>query len=77
MKPYQRRQTATYPYYKIATWDNVSMTYRDGKQAFLTKFDAINSVAGRGPNKYRMSVVTADGRRDLDPFEVGEMVGGD
>jgi hypothetical protein len=75
MKPHARRESNNYPYYKLATWDTRSMTFRDGRQAFVTKFDAVQSCPG--PGRYRVSVVTADGRRDLEPFDVGEMVGGD
>lgn len=75
MKPYQRRQAGTSTYYKLATWDARSFTYRDGKVAFTTEAEAIQSVTG--PGKYRVSVVTSDGRKDLTPFEVGVMVGGD
>ena len=75
MKPHQRRQEAAYPYYKIATWDARLCTFRDGKVAFASETDALQSV--RGPGRYRVSTVTADGRKDAQAFDVGEMVGGD
>lgn len=69
MKPYQRRQAAAYPYYKLAVWDARSLTFRDGKVAYRDAASAALDAAV--PGRYRISVVTADGRRDLEPFEVG------
>ena len=68
MKPHQRRHTTAYPYYKLAVWDDRSMTFRDGKVAFATE-DCATSAA-TAPGRYRLSVVTESGRRDLAPFEV-------
>ncbi len=64
MKPYQRRQAAAYPYYKLATWDPRSLTFRDGKVAFPTQVHAIESIDTEG--KYRISEVTDAGRKDLE-----------
>jgi hypothetical protein len=75
MKPHLRRAQGSYPYFKVATWDPRSLTFRDGKNAHATKEEALRSVSG--PGKYRLSIVTADGRTDLPSFDVGEMVGGD
>ena len=77
MKPYQRRQQAAYPYYKVATWDACSCTWRDGRTAYPTRDAAIGSLPCGVPAKYRLSEVTEHGRTDLAPFEVGGMVGGD
>ncbi len=68
MKPYQRRQAAAYPYYKLATWDPRSLTFRDGKIAFTSMRDALDSVTVEG--KYRISEVTETGREDFAPFFV-------
>ena len=75
MKNHERRAANAYPYYKLAVWDARSFTYRDGRVAYPTQHDAVAAISV--PGKYRVSKVTADGRRDLTPFEVGEMVGGD
>jgi hypothetical protein len=75
VKPYQRRQAGTFPYYKLATWEPRSFTFKDGKQAFTSREAAIAAVPG--PGKYRVSVVTAAGRTDETTFEVGERIGGD
>lgn len=66
MKPYQRRASGTYPYYKLATWDARSMVWRDGKVAYQTVADAVDAISG--PGKYRLSRVDDSGRRDFAPF---------
>lgn len=68
MKKYQRRAASAYPYWKLATWDGVSLTWRDGKRAFASHDEASDAARKSGAGRYRISVVTADGRRDLDPF---------
>lgn len=74
-KPYQHRAAGTYPYYKLATWDTVSFTWRDGKRTFPTIAAATASVDD-APGKYRLSEITEDGRRDLEPFGVGLAIAG-
>lgn len=66
MKPYERIAANAYPYFKLATWDARSLTFRDGKHARLTEGDARQDA--RQPGTYRVSVVTAAGRTDLEPF---------
>ena len=68
MKPHKRRQTQNYPYYKLATWDPRSFTFRDGKVAFPTQAKARG--AATTPGKYRLSAVNETGRVDMEPFEV-------
>lgn len=70
MKHHERRTlgNGTFTYYKLATWDARSFTYRDGKVAYDTLQDATN--AARKPGTYRVSVVTPDGRTDMQPFTV-------
>lgn len=70
MKTYERRATNRYPYYKLATWDARSMTFRDGKVAHATKADACAAAAK--PGRYRVSEVTLSGRIDFAPFDVAE-----
>lgn len=66
MKQHERRQSNAYPYFKLATFDERSFTFRDGKVAYPTDSDAIQ--AAKKPGKYRLSVVTENGRNDLEPF---------
>jgi hypothetical protein len=68
MKPYQLRQAGIREYFKLAIWDARSFTFRDGKVAFATEQEARDAACK--PGKYRISVVSADGRRDLEPFTV-------
>ena len=75
MRNHERRRIHAYPYYKVATWDPISLTFRDGKTAFPSSRLAYASISG--PGRFRLSEVTADGRVDMEPFDVGEMVGGD
>lgn len=68
MKPYERREAGQSIYYKLATWDNISMTFRDGKVAYDTAEDAL--AAAKKPGRYRISAVLPSGRDDLVPFNV-------
>jgi len=68
MKPHERRQCDAYPYFKLAAWDARSFTFRDGKQAHPSESAAKQEA--RKPGKYRVSVVTAAGRTDLEPFAI-------
>lgn len=68
MKPHERRSARAYPYYKVATWDARSHTWRDGKTAHATQRDAIESITT--PGRYRLSIVSERGRHDLEPFDV-------
>lgn len=70
MKSYQRREQQAYPYYKVATWDARSLTWRDGKKAFATADEAMRSFPRGAAGKYRLSEVTENSRRDLEVFEV-------
>lgn len=72
MKQYERRAERRYPYFKLAQWDDRSMTFRDGKIAFDTKADAC--AAAKKPGKYRVSEVTISGRIDFAPFVIAEPV---
>jgi hypothetical protein len=68
MRHHQRRETGNFPYYKLATFDARIMCFRDGKKAFPTIEAAEKSIAA--PGRYRLSVVTSDGRSDLPAFEM-------
>jgi hypothetical protein len=66
MKQHDRRASGGFPYFKLATFDPISMCFRDGKQAYETAEKAY--AAARKPGRYRLSVVDADGRTDLSEF---------
>lgn len=66
MKHYERRTNDAFPYYKLATFDERSFTYRDGKVAYASEDDAKNAAKGSG--KFRVSIVTEKGRKDCEPF---------
>jgi hypothetical protein len=68
MRHHKRRETGSFPYYKLATFDAGLMCFRDGKKAFPTSEAAERSVPGAG--RYRLSMVTSEGRTDLPPFNV-------
>lgn len=68
MRTHERLAANAFPYYKLATWDARSFTWRDGKAAFPILAEALG--AARRPGRYRISEVTAIGRTDREPFEV-------
>jgi hypothetical protein len=53
-------------YFKLATFCQISMTWKDGKKAFSTEADAI--AAAKKPGQYRISHVQQNGRTDKEPF---------
>jgi hypothetical protein len=68
MKPHERRASG-YPCYKLARWDERLQTFVDGRSVYATEAKA--RAGRRGSGRYRVSLVTADGRRvDYEPFEV-------
>lgn len=67
MKHYERRTGCGFPYFKLATFDPISMCFRDGKRAFASAEEAYK--AAKKPGKYRVSVVHEGGRTDLTEFE--------
>lgn len=70
MKHHQRRAAGGFPYFKLATFDPISMCFRDGQQAFESAEKAY--AAARKPGRYRLSVVDSNGRRDLSEFSPKE-----
>lgn len=71
-----RHNQRAYPYYKLARWDSVSQTWKDGRETYASVDQAIHaaalrSVSEHAPTKFRIGEVTADGRRDLEPFHAG------
>lgn len=68
MKPYERREANAWPYFKLATWDERRMTWKDGKTVRGTETDARKGA--RRPGRYRISRIDASGRIDLVPFVI-------
>jgi len=66
MKPFERREHAAYPYYKLATWDDRNFAWRDGKSVQETESAAIAEASK--PGRYRISRIEESGRIDLTPF---------
>ena len=58
----------SYPYYKLASWNEQSFTWVDGKTAFDSDSDAV--AAAVRPGRYRVSTVHEAGRTDGAPFSV-------
>jgi hypothetical protein len=55
-------------FFKLATFCELSLTWKDGKKAFPTESDAVKSA--KKPGQYRVSKVSESGRHDLLPFTV-------
>ena len=68
MKHYQRRESGTFPYFKLAAWNPVLGCWQDGKRQYDTDTEAINDA--RRPGRYRLSRVDDRGRTDLTPFNL-------
>jgi hypothetical protein len=56
-------------YYKVARFDSVSMTWKDGRCAYDSHKLAVDSI--KKPGRYRLSLVDSEGRHDLEPFTHG------
>lgn len=68
MRPFERRAASSYPYFKLACWDERSCAWRDGRKAHPDEASA-RADATR-PGKYRVSRVDEAGRTDLPAFQV-------
>lgn len=68
MRPFERRAAKAYPYYKLAVWNPIRLTWDDGKRAYES--EAAARATARKPGRYRISEVTERERFDLEPFEV-------
>lgn len=68
MRPFERRESQAYPYFKLATWDARNATWKDGKSVQETE-PACKATA-RKPGRYRISRIDESGRTDLAPFAV-------
>ena len=65
---FERREDGTAIYFKVATWDARSFTFKAGFKTFPTKEEAMATAVK--PGRYRLSEVRPDGKTDSDPFEV-------
>lgn len=68
MKAYERREVNAYPYFKLATWDTRSFTWKAGKATAKTE-DAARAMAGN-PGRYRVERFEESASCGLEPFEV-------
>jgi len=68
MRPYERRKSGGYPYYKLAFWNPHTFCWQDGKKSFPTPQQAKAPIVQKG--KYRISQIDQCGRTDLEPFSV-------
>jgi hypothetical protein len=68
MKPYERRATGSYPYFKLATWDERTMVWKAGKTVQETEAECV-SLASK-PGRYRISRFEESGPVNLEPFTV-------
>lgn len=68
MKPYERRESCAYPYFKLATWDGRSMTWRAGKSTVPSESAARSGA--RKPGRYRIERFDQGGSTVLEPFDV-------
>ena len=68
MKNYERRASGNTVWFKLATWEDRSYTWKDGRIAFGSEAEA--RAAARKPGKYRVSRVVDGARTDLEPFTV-------
>jgi hypothetical protein len=68
MRPFERRETDAYPYFKLATWDDRAMVWKAGKTVQETEAACLKLA--RKPGKYRVSRFDESGPVNLDPFEV-------
>ena len=63
MKHHERRTSGGFPYFKLATFDPISLCFRDGKQAYDSMEQAY--AAAKKPGKYRISMVHEGGRENI------------
>jgi hypothetical protein len=68
MKPYERRAAAAWPYFKLAMWDDRTMTWRAGKRVLATEAEARDAATPGG--RYRIECFEERGSRILEPFSV-------
>lgn len=58
-RPFERRADGSYPYFRLATWSEISLTYRDDPTAYASWGDA--HVTARKPGRYRITEIKEDG----------------
>lgn len=68
-KPHERRASGAYPYYRVAQYNLVSLTFKDNAKPYDTAAEAKASVAHR-PGTYRLSTIHADGTITGEEFTV-------
>lgn len=68
MRPHERRATNSYPYFKLATWDDRNGVWRPGRSVQET--EAGCRATARKPGRYRISRAEGSGWVELEPFTV-------
>lgn len=68
MKAYERRETNSYPFFKLAAWDERAMVWKAGKTVQET--EAACRALARKPGRYRVSRFEESGPVNLEPFAV-------
>jgi hypothetical protein len=68
MKPYERRAADAWPYFKLATWDARTMTWKAGKRVLATEAEARDAALPGG--RYRIERFEERGSRIMEPFSV-------
>jgi hypothetical protein len=68
MRGFERRESGSYPYFKLATWDDRSMTYRAGKVTFPTDGEAKRAAVR--PGRYRIESFEESTSSTGEPFTI-------
>lgn len=68
MKPYERRQAAAYPAFRLAVWSDISFTYMENRKLHES-VDAAK-LAAKKPGKYRLTKVDIGSQEVLEDFTV-------
>jgi hypothetical protein len=68
VKAYERRETSSYPFFKLSSWDARSMTWRAGKSTAGDEAAAKSQARKQG--RYRVERFDEAGSVVLEPFEV-------
>lgn len=68
LRPHERRATGATTYYRLATWQPRSFTFRDNAHPYETPEAA--RAAARKPGRYLISEVSPEGVEVYEDFEV-------
>lgn len=68
MRAFERRERAAYPFFKLASWDDMMMMWKAGKTIQETETEC--RKLAKKPGRYRISRFEESGPVNLDPFQV-------